>query len=351
VKSGPAQICILLFLAAVLALPSASPGLHQVPEGWGTLEETPITIRYPEGLESTAAQILDKAGGFLEGSGLVLGLEFSGQYSIVLADSEEQFVKLQPGRIPAPEWAGALTYPALGTVLLKTPGVMKVSGSPYWSLLQHEMVHLVLGEAELARGVNFPRWFSEGLATYISGEMHLSRLLSLGWAQATGRAPALAELEMNFPADPARAEAAYARSYLFIKYISRRFGDDAVAKLVASSLRTGTIERGVMDAFDVPFSEVLDGFSQYSRIKATWIPAITSTASLWMMITILFLVAYMRKKVLGYRQLARWEEEEAFLYDEDVGVERENVEEYGEEYGDENGEDPRDNGDKKPTLH
>ena len=100
-------------------------------------------------------------------------------------------------------------------------GAMKSSGRQYWSLLQHEMVHLVIGEAETRQGVNFPRWLSEGVATFISGEMDLSRLLHLSWAQVTRRSISLDTLTVRFPEDPAMAEAAYAQSFLFVQYLMR----------------------------------------------------------------------------------------------------------------------------------
>jgi hypothetical protein len=187
---------------------------------------------------------------------------------------------------------------------------METGGARYWSLLQHEMAHLLLGDAESRHGTRLPRWFQEGIATYVSGEMSLSRLIQLGWAQATGTAPDFRELEYTFPSQPSRAEAAYARSYLFIRYLSHRFGEDAVARVVSQSLKRGGISSGVAAAFDVSLAELLEGFDQYARVKATWIPVITSTATLWGVITLLFLITWFRKKVQGMRTMMRWDIEE-----------------------------------------
>ncbi len=278
--------------------------------GWKSVSDPRLTVRFHGPSDVLANQVLERAGTFLTDTSEFLGLPWVGSYSIVLAGSRDEFVKLQPTTKPAPEWAGALTYPGLGMVLIMTPGAMESGGSRYWSILQHEMVHLLLGDAESRHDTRLPRWFQEGVATFVSGEMNLSRLVQLGWAQATGATPDFRELEFTFPNQASQAGAAYARSYLFIKYISQRFGQDAVARLVSESLQRDGINRGAVAAFDMSMAELLAGFDQYARVKATWIPVFTSTATIWGLITLLFFITWSRKKVQGMRTVMQWDREE-----------------------------------------
>lgn len=303
--------CLLIaVLLCLLVLQSGAVAAAEGDSGWKTVSDSRLTVRFRGPSDVLANQVLERAGTFLADTSQFLGLPWLSQYSIIIAGSKDEFVELQPTIRPAPEWAGALTYPALGMVLIMTPGAMETGGTRYWSLLRHEMVHLLLGDAESMYGARFPRWFQEGVATYISGEMNLARLLQLGWAQATGATPDFRELEFTFPSQASHAGAAYARSYLFIRYLSQRFGEDAVARLVAESLQRGGINGGVVAAFDMSLAELLVGFDQYARVKATWIPVITSTATLWGAITLLFVVTWFRKKVQGMRTVLQWEREE-----------------------------------------
>ncbi len=279
-------------------------------EKWEVVADPPIEVRYQGKGAALAEDVLERAKTSLDEVSNLLGLSQGGPYVIMMASSKEEFQDLQPVSSMAPEWAGALTYPRYGVVLLMTPGAINTSGRQYWSLLQHEMVHLVIGEAETKQGVRFPRWLSEGIATYISGEMGLSRLLHLSWAQVTRRALPLDALTVNFPDDPAMAEAAYAQSFLFIQYLMKKFGQDAVAELVTALLEEGSLARAVNRAFDISLGELFDGFNQYARVKATWIPAITSTAAVWSVITMLFLYTYIGRRIRDYRTLRRWDEEE-----------------------------------------
>lgn len=301
------------FLAAVLVLmPVCLPDTVSAAngdDGWRTISDNGVTVRFRGNME-LAIQVLERAGTFLEDTSRFLGLPWLGEYSIVIARSRDEFIALQPTARPAPEWAGALTYPSLRMVLIMSPGAMQSGGDRYWALVQHEMAHLLLGDAESRNDTTLPRWLQEGIATYVSGEMSLSRLLQLGWAQATGSTPDFKDLEFSFPSQPSRAGAAYARCYLFIKYLTLRFGEDAVARLLQETFSKGGISRGTRAAFDVSLPALLAGFDQYARVKATWIPVITSTATVWGLITLLFLITWFRKKIQGLRTIRQWEREE-----------------------------------------
>jgi hypothetical protein len=305
-------ICSLL-TALLLCLPFWVPRAAAAPADdgvWRSVSSTLLTVRYRGQSDVFANQVLERTGVFLTDTSQFLGLPWVSQYFVVIARSKEEFVELQPGTRPAPEWAGALTYPGLKMVLIMTPGSMRTGGSSYWSLLQHETAHLLLGDAQARHGTRLPRWFEEGVATYVSGEMNISRLLQLGWAQATGATPDFKDLEFTFPSQSSRAGAAYARSYLFIKYLTRRFGEDAVARLLMESFQRGGISSGAAAAFGIPLSDLLEGFDQYARVKATWVPVGTSTATIWAFITMLFFITWFRKKVQGMRTVRQWEREE-----------------------------------------
>lgn len=277
---------------------------------WQILREPPLTIRYHEEAKGLALQIRERASAFLHDISEVLQLPANGPYVIVVAKSREEFISLQPTSTPGPEWAGALTYPELGVVLLMTPGALGESGRGYWSLLHHEMVHLIMGEAEHRLGGKVPRWLSEGVATYISGEMGLVRLMHLSWARLTGRVVPFGDLTVRFPKDQSLAEAAYAQSYLFVQYVMRRFGSNGVGKLVAAVIAAPDMETAVVSAFGISLDELMSGFQDYVKVKATWIPVITSSATLWGVITLLFLLTYTRRKILDMRRLREWDEEE-----------------------------------------
>ncbi|UCF31175.1 MAG: hypothetical protein JSV26_01770 [bacterium] len=307
---GPLRIAAFLFLLLAIFNPTAADHLLDRAE-WEVLADFPLEVRFRHEHRTLAEDILGRSRVFLDRVSNFLGIPVGGPYTILIAGSRDEFVELQPEASSVPEWAGALTYPQFGVVILMTPGAMDIDPQDFWSLLEHEMVHLVMGEQENIRQARFPRWLSEGIATYASGEMRLSRLLHLSWAQVTSRTIPFRDLLTDFPKDPGEAEVAYAQSYLFVQYLVRKYGEGAVATLVESVLEQGDMARAVNRSFDVSMGELLDGFDQYARVKATWIPVITSSAVLWGAITLLFLYTYAWKKMVGYRRMRYWDEEES----------------------------------------
>ncbi len=279
-------------------------------ENWETISDYPIEVRHRHEHRTLAEDVLGRSRVFLDRVSGFLGIPIGGPYTIILAGSREEFTDLQPSQSAVPEWAGALTYPRFGVVTLMTPQAMDVDLQDYWSLLEHEMVHLIMGEQENIHRVRFPRWLSEGIATYASGEMRLSRLLHLSWAQIAGRTIPFEDLLIEFPRDSSQAEVAYAQSYLFVQYLVRKHGEQAVSSLVRAVLEEGDMARAVNRAFNVSIGELADGYHQYARVKGTWIPVITSSAVLWGVITLLFLYTYAWKRLMDHRKLKRWDEEE-----------------------------------------
>ncbi len=300
---------VIQVLALTAVLLASFPGRAYATH-WQMFKDPPLTVRYHQDAENLALQIMERASTYLQDISRVLQLPAEGPYVIILAQSREEFKSLQPTSTPGPEWAGALTYPELGVVLLMTPGALGDSGRGYWSLLHHEMVHLIMGQAEYGQGGKVPRWLSEGVATYISGEMGLVRLMHLSWARLTGRAVPFDKLTVRFPENPSLAEAAYAQSYLFVQYVMRSFGSGGVGRLVAAVTAEPDMEKAVFSAFGISLEELMAGFQDYVKVKATWIPVITSSATLWGAITLLFLVTYSRRKILDMRRLREWDEED-----------------------------------------
>jgi hypothetical protein len=85
----------------------------------------------------------------------------------------------------------------------------------------------------------------------------------------------------------------------------------------------GGIRGGVREAFGLSLVEILQGFDRYVMFRATWLPAISSTASIWGFITLLFFFTTYRKRVASARKLKQWDDEERLLmWDETSGPER-----------------------------
>ena len=78
---------------------------------------------------------------------------------VYVARTQEQFRTLQPGN--APTWADATAYPGMGTVFLRDPKIRIATDEPVEQVLDHELVHILLGRA-FAPAIP-PSWLQEGV--------------------------------------------------------------------------------------------------------------------------------------------------------------------------------------------
>lgn len=160
--------------------------------------------------------------------------------------------------------------PYLGTVGA-CAGRMVAMASPneqpyHWGrVVQHEFIHLVnLRQTSF----NLPHWFAEGIATHMEGfprPPSWNKLLRKRFLEK--EMFTLENINLGFmrPGAGDDWQMAYCQSELYVEYMQERFGDDAVAKLLAAySDRLDTPE-ALPKAFSVDQKDFEAGFHTYIK--------------------------------------------------------------------------------------
>jgi hypothetical protein len=172
---------------------------------------------------------------------------------------------------------------------------------------RHEMVHALLfqgaGEAWL------PTWFHEGCAMRYSGEWRFSDTVSL---VLDGRLPSLDRLQGRFPASSASADRAYRTSLLAVTRLQDRFGEDVPGRLVAAARSTGSFEAAFPRVTGTSLTDFTAGFAAAMKLKLGWLILLTRWPTLFVLMSLIFLVGAARKTIRARRRLAEMEEEEGF---------------------------------------
>ncbi|MFN0058202.1 MAG: peptidase MA family metallohydrolase [Planctomycetota bacterium] len=150
------------------------------------------------------------------------------------------------GATPQADWVAAVAFPTRAVMLLKGPALKFGALGFETRTLSHELVHLCLGEA----GAALPRWYHEGLAEYLSGEVLDPEWLNAfgAWA-ARGVLLPLDGLESELNTSHHRAGVYYQQCLAFVRFMSERHGDACHARLL-ESLRVG-------QTFDAAFERAL----------------------------------------------------------------------------------------------
>jgi hypothetical protein len=205
-----------------------------------------------------------------------------------------------------PEWAAGYVDPA------RRLGAIRVALSaqyPYGTLesvLAHEATHQMLNDAV---GDRIPLWFNEGVATMQGRRWSFDDYRIVTTTLLTSDLAQLSALDSMFHASEPEAEVAYAASFSFVSWSARAYGP-AFLRDVLHATRDRRFEQAWRQRAGVPLEESERLWRRASTFHYRWIPILTASSTLWLLITLLFVVAGVRKRARAREIERRWAEEE-----------------------------------------
>ena len=260
-----------------------------------------LRIEAPPELAALATRLARLDPSRLQGIARLVGLSEAGApITMVLAPEESDVAK------STPPWVAGFARGADGLIVLfpaRSPSY------PYDSLedvLRHEIAHVLIARAAGERSV--PRWFNEGLALSAERPWGLEDRTRVAFA-LTGRRWSARELDRAFAGDQSEQARAYAVSGAFVRDLFRRHGPAAPARILK--------QMAAGDSFEIAFvrttGETVATSEELFWRDSWWsqaVPFFTSTAVLWMVVTLLALLAIRTRRVRRAARRKAWEEEE-----------------------------------------
>ena len=243
------------------------------------------------------------------------GLVPEGRVTIILASSQAEFVRAQPGRSRPPVWAAGTAYPELNLIVLKSRRASP--GLDMDRVLVHELAHLVLGR--LFGRHRVPTWLNEGLTMHLAGDWGISRQMVMVRALSSDRLIPLGRLVRGFPEDPFRAETAYAQSYYFLAFLRDRWGRQVVGRLIRNIGLGVSPENALLQASGLRPEDLEEEFSEWlsKRFSLFWI--VTHPAAVWFLAAVILAAALVARRRASARKLAEWEKEDDGAENDSVG--------------------------------
>jgi hypothetical protein len=302
-------LAFLLALLAWLTPATAAPRLEPVAHAGR------ISVLAEPGLESVAHDLADSAE--LELGRIaadLLDLPTPRAIEVHLVRNAEDLPAVAPAGRGAPAWAIGVAYPDLGVISIAMRRGPTLANPQ--STLRHELAHIALGAA---LGDRAPHWLHEGFAYQHSGEWSWERTETLaGMAWARGIIP-LDELDQNFPRDELPASRAYAESYDFVGYLSRRGrwedpsddGDRWPFRRFLRDVGHGSdLDSAAMRAFGKSLHALFDEWRSDLGNRYMLAPVGLLGALLWLLCAILLGLAWWRRRRQNRRRLAQWDLED-----------------------------------------
>jgi len=235
-----------------------------------------------------------------------VGLEHPAPVEIVLLRGRT-FRPWARGLIP--EWGVGFANWPTGPIVLDMDAVLR-GDQGLSRILRHELSHVYLGQRVGARA-GLPRWFVEGVAQAQSGEWRWHERFALLRGASAGSLPALERIGKAFPEGGAAAARAYALSLAAVLELQDRLRAQGGWKaLIDGTVRCGRFDQAFLELTGQTVHRFALDFDARIQGRYGWIAALSQVASIFTLMTLLFLVGAARSYWRKRRRLAQMEEEE-----------------------------------------
>jgi hypothetical protein len=238
-----------------------------------------------------------------------LGLDFKEKTKVYLASSAKNYQEIQPGGA-VPFWSVAVAYPRLNLIIMQSPKAVKNNHIDLKKIFKHEFTHIALGKAFNKREA-IPRWLNEGLAMYESREWNFSRVSTIMRAVLTDSLIPLSDITKSFPLEADKAELAYSESFYLISFLINEYSKENFHRFLKEYSGGKTLKDVLKEMQGITWEELEEKWKYYLNIRFSWIPIITSTTTLWFLVTLIFILAYIKKKKVTKLKFEQWEREES----------------------------------------
>ena len=268
------------------------------------------TLEAPAGAERSLLALARRAPEILARVEADLGCLPAARYRFVLippGPSTDPAIESLDAK--APPWAAGFVIRGVRVGAIR---VAQASRYPYGTLesvLAHEASHVLLQDA-VPEGL--PLWFEEGVATREGRRWSLEDVLTTSAALLTSDLPSLAELDPDFHASEGAARRAYAASFAFVGWAARRHGESFIPDVVREAGRQ-PFAGAWMTASGSTLSDSETRWRSEALLRYRWIAILTASSTLWLGVSLLALIAGIRRRARAKATRARWEEEERGL--------------------------------------
>jgi len=319
-KAAKAAKALARLLACALALLAWARPAPAAPHLEPSAHAGRITVLAEPGLEGVAHDLADNAERELDRIAAdLLDLPTPRAIEVHLVREAEDLAAVAPAGRGAPPWAIGVAYPDRGVISVAMRRGAMVADPQ--ATLRHELAHIALGAA---LGNRAPHWLHEGFAYQHSGEWSWDRTETLaGMAWAGGIIP-LDQLDQTFPQEEMPANRAYAESYDFVGYLSRRGrwedpsddGDRWPFRRFLRDVGHGSdLDSAAMHAFGKSVHQLFDEWRSDLGNRYMLMPVGLLGLLVWILCAILLGLAWWRRRRQNHRRLAQWDLEERLRAD------------------------------------
>jgi hypothetical protein len=207
-----------------------------------------------------------------------------------------------------PRWVVGYAMGDQGLIVLLPQRVPAYPDSSLDDVLLHETAHILVARA--ADGHPLPRWFQEGMAMIAGRSWSLDDRTRLTLALLVDRPVSLAALDGRFAGGQAEVNRAYAVAGSFVRDLLDRYGPEAAPRILEGVAHGLSFEDAFFAATGTTLTSAEDSFWSRQTFWYRWVPVLTSSVTLWLLITLLALWAMRHRRRRDAARRRIWEEED-----------------------------------------
>lgn len=276
---------------------------------WNSLEAPPFVIFYTENDKAFADETSSLLKIFYEELSKKIGLELNDTVRTFLCPSEKSFNELTDNLIP--DWGEGVADPVQNVIILKSPSQMD-DQNHFPKLVKHELVHILIGHSA-KNPRDLPKWFNEGIASYLSADERVSSGEAISKALISDSIIPLDEIDGVLRFQRTKATLAYEESYSFTAYLVENYGFENMVNLIQELQTEKTFAHVFRDVYGIDLFEAEIAWYQYMEKKYRWHFLLDFENYLWISILLLFILVFLAIKLRNRRTLKKWDEEERWV--------------------------------------
>ena len=207
-----------------------------------------------------------------------------------------------------PTWISGFADAARNLVVLFPGRTRFYPSDSLETLLHHEVAHVLFSRAAQYHPV--PRWFNEGLAMVAERPFGLRDRSRLAWTLVRHGGISLPELERLFDEGRTANQRAYAVASALVRDLLQTHGESSAGRVLSLVGQGHPFDEAFETATGESLMTAVGRFWNRQQRWGRWIPFLTGSAFLWMVITLLALFAIRTHRLRRAEQRRLWEEEE-----------------------------------------
>ena len=188
-----------------------------------------------------------------------------------------------------PEWGGG---GALGqdSIIIPVDKPYAFYPDDFFRITLHELVHIALARAY--ENIRIPRWFHEGMAMSLSGELSFDEGVILSRAIATGSLISLDSIELVNRFSQPKALVAYSQSHFAVQYLTKLYGYDLLPELLDSAKVIRQFDTACVKVFGLTVKEFESIVKNEMVLKYRYVFLFSDYSFFWLLAVVLATIAF-----------------------------------------------------------